>query len=75
MSLHYHSSKANMVINALSRLSIGSLAHVKKENQELVKDIHHLANLGVRFLDSKNGSVMPQNRPYLSLYHSINKSS
>ena len=42
MSLHYPPSKANVVVDALSRLSIGSLAHVKEGKQELVKDIHHL---------------------------------
>ena len=31
MSLHYHLSKDNIVVDALSRLSMGSLAHVDKE--------------------------------------------
>ncbi|KAF3613351.1 Protein NRT1/ PTR FAMILY 3.1 [Capsicum annuum] len=30
MSLHYHLSKANVIFDALSRLSMGSLAHVEK---------------------------------------------
>ena len=47
MSIHYHLGKANVVADALSRLSMGSLAHVDKERPELVKDIHRLANLGV----------------------------
>jgi len=53
MSLHYHPGKPNMVIDALSRLSMGSLAHVDKGIQELVKDIHHLDNLGFCHLDTK----------------------
>ena len=29
MSVHYHRGKANLVANALSRLSMGSVAHAK----------------------------------------------
>mgnify|MGYP005874182081 CR=1 FL=1 len=49
-----------MVADALSRLSMGSLAHVDKEKRELVKDIHRLANLGVCLLDSKDSGVIVQ---------------
>lgn len=45
ISLHYHPGKASMVGDALSRLYMGILSHVKDENWYLVKDIHHLANL------------------------------
>ena len=31
MSIHYHLGKANIVADALIRLSIGSVAHVKDE--------------------------------------------
>lgn len=54
MSLHYHLGKANVVANALNKLSMGSLSHVEKEKREMVKDIHRLSNLGVRLLDSEN---------------------
>ena len=57
MSLHYKLGKANVVVDALSRLSMGSLAHVRESKRELVKDIHRLANLGVRLPDSKDGGV------------------
>jgi len=60
MSLHYHPGKDNVVDDALSRLSIGSLAYVDEDNQELVKDIHCLPNLGVLLLDSGNGGVFVQ---------------
>ncbi|KAF3680237.1 putative pre-mRNA-processing factor 6-like [Capsicum annuum] len=35
MSLHYHPSKANIVVDALSRLSMGILSHVDKEKKGL----------------------------------------
>lgn len=47
MSLHYHPGKANVVADALSRLSMWSFAYVKQGKQELVIDFHHLASLGV----------------------------
>ena len=31
---------------------MGSTAHVEDEKKELVKDVHRLARLGVRLLDS-----------------------
>ncbi|WMV49837.1 hypothetical protein MTR67_043222 [Solanum verrucosum] len=42
-----HEGKANVVGDALSRLSMGSVAHVKEETKELVRDVHRLARLGV----------------------------
>ena len=39
MSVHYHPSKANRIPNALSRLSMGSVAHVEEERKENVKDV------------------------------------
>ena len=57
MSVHYHPGKANVVVDALSRLSIGSVAHVKEERKELVKDVHRLALLGVRLMSISNSGV------------------
>ncbi|KAH0689080.1 hypothetical protein KY289_016438 [Solanum tuberosum] len=45
MSVLYHPGKANMVADALSRLSMGSIAHVEDEKKELVRDVHRLARL------------------------------
>ena len=36
--------------DALSRLSMGSVAHVEEKRKELVKDVHRLARLGVRLM-------------------------
>ncbi|KAF3659410.1 putative Retrotransposon protein [Capsicum annuum] len=66
ISLHYPLGKANVVVDALSRLSMRSLSYVEKENREMVRDIHRLTNLGVQFLDSEDGRV---------IVHEIAKSS
>ena len=42
-SVHYHLGKANVLADALSILSMGSVAHVEEEMKELVKDVHRLA--------------------------------
>ncbi|WMV38352.1 hypothetical protein MTR67_031737 [Solanum verrucosum] len=43
---HKNLHKANVVVDALSRLSIGGVAHVEDEKKELVRDVHKLARLG-----------------------------
>ena len=45
MSVHYHPGKVNVVADALSRLCMGSVAHVKEERKELVKDVTGLLSL------------------------------
>ena len=55
MSILYHPGKANVVVDALSRLSMGSTAHVGEEKIEFVKGVHRLARLGVRLMDSIEG--------------------
>ncbi|WMV41073.1 hypothetical protein MTR67_034458 [Solanum verrucosum] len=49
MNVLYHSGKANVVAYALSRLSMGSVAHVEEERKELAKDVYRLARLGEVF--------------------------
>ena len=52
LSIFYHPGKANVVADSLSRLSMGSTTHIEKEKRELAKDVHRLARLGVRLMDS-----------------------
>ncbi|KAH0650243.1 hypothetical protein KY284_030155 [Solanum tuberosum] len=61
MSVHYHPSKANVVADALSRPSIGSVAHVEEEKNELEKEVHSLVRLGVRLMSISYGGVTIQN--------------
>ena len=43
MSALYYVDKANVVADALSRLSMGIMAHVEVSNRNLVKDVHRLS--------------------------------
>ena len=61
MSVNYHPRKANVVVDALSRLSIGSVSHVEEKRKELVKDVHRLARLGVRLMSISDNGVKVQN--------------
>ncbi|WMV41129.1 hypothetical protein MTR67_034514 [Solanum verrucosum] len=63
----YHLGKANVVVYALSRLSMGSIEHVEEERKELAKDFHRLAHLGVGLTDMLDGGVIVQNRSESSL--------
>ena len=57
MNVHYHPGKANVVVYDMSRMGMGSIAHVEDENKELVKDIHRLDREGVRLVHSTSGGV------------------
>ena len=57
MNIHYHLGKANVVAYALSKMRMGSTTHFKDAKKELVKDLHRLARLGVRLVDSTSGGV------------------
>ncbi|KAH0697968.1 hypothetical protein KY289_015450 [Solanum tuberosum] len=57
----YHPGKANVVVDALSKLSMGSVAHVEEERKELAKDVHRLARLGVSLMSISDGGVTVKN--------------
>ncbi|XP_070011069.1 uncharacterized protein [Nicotiana sylvestris] len=57
----YHLGKANVVADALSHKSIGSLVHIESGRQGLTKELHQLANMRIRLLDSDGGGVTVQN--------------
>ena len=58
MSVLYHPNKTNVVANALSRLTMGSVSHVEEAKKDLVKDVHRLDGLDVRMEDSSNGGFI-----------------
>ena len=58
MSVLYHLGKANVVADALNRMTMGSVSHIYEAKIDLVKNVHKLARLGVRFEGSLNGGVM-----------------
>ena len=45
--MNYHPGKADVMADALSILSMGSVAHVEEERKELVNDVHGHVRLGV----------------------------
>lgn len=50
-SILYHPKRDNVVADALSRLSMESVAHIEDEKKELVLDAHRLARLGIQLVD------------------------
>ncbi|KAH0776371.1 hypothetical protein KY290_007782 [Solanum tuberosum] len=69
MSILYHPGKANVVVDALSRMSMGSTTHVEEEKKELAKYVHRLARLGVRLMDSTEGGIVVTNGAESSLVY------
>ena len=67
MSVHYHPGKENIVADALSRLSMGSVAHFEEQKKELVKAVHRLARLGVLLMSISESGVIVQNGAESSL--------
>ncbi|XP_070008339.1 uncharacterized protein [Nicotiana sylvestris] len=59
--------KANMVADALSQKSMGSLAHLGADQRPLAREVYQLASLGVRISTSDEGKVMVHNGEESSL--------
>ena len=62
MSVIYHPGKANVVADALSRITMGSVSHLDEAKNDLTRDVHRLVRLGVRLESSPHGgSVVHHN--------------
>ena len=46
MNVLYHPGKANMVADALSGMTMGSVSHVDEAKKDLAKEVHRLSRLG-----------------------------
>ena len=46
-SILYHPSKENIVADALSRKSTGSLAHISTKRRSIIKELHELIDQGL----------------------------
>ncbi|KAF3634551.1 hypothetical protein FXO38_25066 [Capsicum annuum] len=75
MSMLHHMGKANIVADALSRLSMGSIAHVEEGKKELARDVQYLARLGVRLLDLAEGSTLRLMAESQGTWYSIHPST
>ena len=72
MSVLYHSVKADVVANALSRMTMDSVSHIDEAKKDLAKQVHRLARLGVSLEDSSNGGFMVGNSFESSLVVEVN---
>ena len=46
-SILYHPGKANVVVDALSRKSAGSLAYISTKRRPIIKELHELIDQGL----------------------------
>lgn len=54
----YHHVKENIVADALSWKSMGSLGHLSVHKNPLVRELHELGRLGVRFEFTSSGAYL-----------------
>ena len=64
-------TKANVVADALSKLSMGNNSDVEERKRELAKDVHKLARLVFRHMDSTEGGIMVTNGAESSLLSKV----
>lgn len=57
-TISYHPSKANVVADALSRKSIGSLAHIAEIRRPLICELHELEANGISLGICKKGALL-----------------
>ena len=58
MSVLYHPEKANVFVDALSCMTMGSVSHLDEAKKDLAREVHRLARLGVRLESSLDGGAM-----------------
>ena len=56
----YHSSKANVVADALSRKSSSSLAYISIEKRPLIQELHELVGQGLMMKISRVRELLAQ---------------
>ena len=66
-----HPGKANIVVDALSRMTMNSMAHVEEGNKDLLKDVHRLVRLGVCLEDSPKVGFMVHDNSESSLVFQV----
>ena len=67
----YYPRKANVVADALSRKSMGSLAHIIEVRGPIVKEFQKLVNGGVEFEVTSIDSLLAQVQVHFTLVDSI----
>ena len=67
MSVLYHLRKANVVVDALSCMTMSSVSHLEESKKDTVNDVHRFARLCVSLEDSPNGGFMVHHNSESSL--------
>ncbi|WMV32942.1 hypothetical protein MTR67_026327 [Solanum verrucosum] len=71
MSVLYHPSIENVILDVLSQLPMGSVAHVKDSKKDFVRDVHRFTQMGVRLVYSTKGGAVVQNGSKSSLVANV----
>ena len=58
MSVLYHLGKANVVVDSLSRMTMGSVFHLDEAKKDLARDVHRLSSFGVRSESSPDEGII-----------------
>ena len=61
-SVLYHPEKANVVADALSRMTMGSASYIDEAKKDIEREVHRFSRLGVRLeSDPDGGAVVHRN--------------
>ena len=58
ISVLYHPGKANIVVDALNYMTMGSLSHIDEAKKDLEREVHRLSMLGVRLESAPDRGVI-----------------
>ena len=58
MFFYYHPGKANVVVDALCHMTMGSVSHFDEVKKDLAREVHKLSRLGVRLGSSLDGGAI-----------------
>ena len=67
----YHPGKANVVADALSRKSMGSLAHISVERRPLIRELHEQELRGIQLEIKKRGIFLAHVQAKSSLVEEV----
>ena len=72
MNVLYHPEKENIVVDALSRIIMGSVSHLDESKKDLAREVHRLARFAVRLKSSLDGDAIVHHNTDSSLVVEVN---